>query len=153
MFFPMLYPLIAALLVVADQLLKIWVRSNIPLGTSIPFLPHLMELTHVQNTGAAFSLFSNHTWLLTIVSAVSALLFAFLLFRRILPKAMGMTALTLILAGAVGNLIDRVLYGYVVDMFQFTFVHFAIFNIADICVTLGGILFCAHILFDKGSRL
>ena len=66
----MLYAILVVLLVAADQLVKILVRANIPLGASMPFLPGLVELTYVQNTGAAFSIFKDHTWLLTIISAV-----------------------------------------------------------------------------------
>ena len=65
----MLYAILVVLLVAADQLVKILVRANIPLGASMPFLPGLVELTYVQNTGAAFSIFKDHTWLLTIISA------------------------------------------------------------------------------------
>ena len=68
----MLYAILVVLLVAADQLVKILVRANIPMGASMPFLPGLVELTYVQNTGAAFSIFKDHTWLLTIISAVVA---------------------------------------------------------------------------------
>ena len=66
----MLYVMLTILLIVIDQVVKFLVRANIPLGDSVPFLPHVLELTYVQNTGAAFSLFSQHTWLLTLISAV-----------------------------------------------------------------------------------
>ena len=118
----MLYAILVVLLVAADQLVKILVRANIPMGASMPFLPGLVELTYVQNTGAAFSIFKDHTWLLTIT-------------------------LSVVLAGAVGNLIDRALFGFVTDMFNLQFMHFAVFNVADICVVCGGIAFCVYFLF------
>ena len=68
----MLYALLAAVLVAVDQVVKYLVRTHIPLGTSLPFLPGLVELTYVKNTGAAFSIFSDHTWVLTLISAVVA---------------------------------------------------------------------------------
>ena len=68
----MLYAILILALVVLDQVVKFLVRAHIPLGGSLPFLPHILELTYVQNTGAAFSVLSQHTWLLTIVSAVVA---------------------------------------------------------------------------------
>lgn len=152
----MLYYLIAICLVVLDQLVKLWVRSAIPLGQSIPFIPYLMDLAHVQNTGAAFSSFSGLTWLLTIVSLAGSALMAVLLWKNYFPGKIGKLSLALVLAGAVGNLIDRAILGYVTDMFQTTFINFAVFNVADICVTVGGFLLVFYVLFlwdkDRGVK-
>lgn len=146
----MLYPLLAALLVAADQLVKALVRTHIPLGASMPFLPGLVELTYVRNTGAAFSIFSSHTWLLALISAAVSVAIAVILVRGLIPHPFGRLTLSIILAGAMGNLIDRVFLGYVTDMFNFQFMHFAVFNVADICVVCGGIAFCVYFLiFDK----
>lgn len=151
----MLWYLLAAALVAVDQLLKVWVRGHIPLGTSIPFLPHIMDLSYVQNTGAAFSSFSGMTWLLAGVSLVVSVAVAILLARDFFPGTWGRLCLTLILAGAVGNLIDRVALGFVTDMFATTFINFAVFNVADICVVVGGILMVIYVLFlwDKEKGL
>ena len=130
-----------------DQIVKAWVRSAIPLGASIPFIPYLMDLTHTQNTGAAFSFFSAHTWLLTLISLLGSVLLAFLLGKNYFPGKLGKLSLSLVLAGAVGNLIDRALLGSVTDMFQTTFINFAVFNVADICVTVGGALLIVYVLF------
>lgn len=143
----MLYYLLAAVLVVIDQIVKYWVRGNIPLGESIPFLPHLMDLAYVQNTGAAFSSFAGMTRLLALVSLAAAVVAAVLLGRSFFPGRWGRVSLMLILAGAVGNLIDRVLLGFVTDMFMTTFISFAVFNVADICVVIGGILMVTYVLF------
>ena len=143
----MLYYLIAICLVVVDQLVKWWVRSAIPLGQSIPFIPYVMDLAYVQNTGAAFSIFSQHTWILTLISLVGSVFLAVLLWKNFFPGALGKLSLSLVLAGAVGNLIDRALMGYVTDMFQTTFIHFAVFNVADICVVVGGFLLVFYVLF------
>ena len=143
----MLYYLIAICLVVVDQLVKWWVRSAIPLGQSIPFIPYVMDLAYVRNTGAAFSIFSTHTWLLTLISLGGSVLLAVLLWKNFFPGALGKLSLSLVLAGAVGNLIDRALMGYVTDMFQTTFIHFAVFNVADICVVVGGFLLVFYVLF------
>ena len=142
----MLYYLISIFLIVIDQLVKWWVRAAIPLGTSIPFLPHLMDLTYVQNTGAAFSSFSGMTWLLALVSLLATVAIALLLRRDFFPGPLGRFTLSLLLAGAAGNLIDRVFLGFVTDMFQTTFMEFAVFNVADICVVVGGILMVAYVL-------
>ena len=149
-----MYYLIAILLIVVDQLVKAWVRAAIPLGHSIPFIPWVMDLAHVQNTGAAFSVFSQHTWLLTLVSLLGSALLAFLLWKNYFPGKLGKLALSLVLAGAVGNLIDRALLGSVTDMFQTTFINFAVFNVADICVTVGGALLILYVLlfWDKDKE-
>ena len=143
----MLYAILVVLLVAADQLVKILVRANIPLGASMPFLPGLVELTYVQNTGAAFSIFKDHTWLLTIISAVVAAAIAAALIKRVVAHPFGVITLSVVLAGAVGNLIDRALFGFVTDMFNLQFMHFAVSNVADICVVCGGIAFCVYFLF------
>lgn len=142
-----MYYLIVVFLVVIDQLVKWWVRASIPLGQSIPFIPYLMDLAYVQNTGAAFSVFSRHTWLLTLISLAGSVLLAILLWKKYFPGWVGKLSLSLVLAGAVGNLIDRAFLGYVTDMFQTTFIHFAVFNVADICVVVGGFLLVFYVLF------
>lgn len=150
----MLYYLISICLIVIDQLVKWWVRAAIPLGTSIPFLPHLMDLTYVQNTGAAFSSFAGMTWLLAGVSLIATVAIALLLLRDFFPGPLGRFTLALLLAGAAGNLIDRVFLGFVTDMFQTTFINFAVFNVADICVVVGGILMVVYVLlfWDKDKE-
>ena len=143
----MLYALLVAALVAADQIVKYLVRTHIPLGTSVPFLPGLVELTHWQNTGAAFSILSEHTWLLTLVSAVVAAALTVVLFKKVFRHPFGVASLSIVLAGAIGNLIDRALFGSVTDMFNLLFMRFAVFNVADICVVCGGIAFCVYFLF------
>ena len=150
----LLYYGLALVLVALDQWLKFWVRGNIPLGGSLPFIPHIMELTYTQNTGAAFSFFSGMTWLLTVISLVVSIALAVMLWKRYFPGKMGNLALTLILAGAVGNLIDRLFLGFVTDMFATTFINFAVFNIADICVCCGGALLGAYVVlfWEEGKE-
>lgn len=143
----MLYAILIAALVLLDQVVKHLVRTYIPLGGGMPFIPHVLELTYFQNTGAAFSLFSDHTWLLTIVSAVVAAAIAVVLLKRVIKHPFGVLSLSLVLAGAVGNLIDRFFFGFVTDMFQTLFIRFAVFNVADICVVCGGVAFVIYVLF------
>ncbi len=146
------YLVLAAAVVGADQLVKWLVRGHIALGEHVSLLPGLMDLTYVQNTGAAFSMFSAHTWLLTVLSAVLSAAFAVVLVRRMLPHWTGMLAMALLLGGAVGNLIDRAVLGFVTDMFATTFIQFAVFNVADIGVVLGGVLLCIDVLFFSGKE-
>ena len=143
----MLYFVLAAALVALDQIVKVLVSTHIPLGGSVPFLPYIMDLTYVRNTGAAFSMLEEHTWLLTIISAVVSAALAVALAKGFFRHPLGRVTLTLLLAGAVGNLIDRAVHGYVVDMFRTLFMDFAVFNVADICVVVGGIAAAAYYLF------
>lgn len=141
------YALLAAALVAVDQLVKYLVLQNIPLGGHVPFIPHLVELTYVQNTGAAFALFEEHTWLLALVSLAMSVVLVVALWKGFFRHPLGRLTLTLLLAGAVGNLIDRAFRGFVVDMFNLLFMNFAVFNVADICVVVGGISAGLYYLF------
>ena len=143
----MIYGLIAAALVALDQLVKYLVMTNIPPGEHVPFIPYILDLTYVTNTGAAFSIFSEHTWALAAVSLVMSAVLAVALFRGLFKHPLGKLTLTLLLAGAVGNLIDRAFRGFVVDMFNVLFMRFAVFNVADICVVVGGIAAGLYYLF------
>ena len=143
----MLYAVLVVALVVLDQVVKFLVRANIPLGGDVPFLPHILQLTYVQNTGAAFSLLEEHTWILTIVSLVVSVLLVVLLVKKVFPRPFAMAALSMVLAGAVGNLIDRMVQSYVVDFFYFELIDFPVFNVADIYVTVSMIVLLLLVLF------
>ena len=147
----MFYAILAAALVVLDQIVKYLVRAVIPLGGNVPFIPYLLDLTYVQNTGAAFSLFSGHTWALGIVSLLVSLVLAAALMKPVFRHPVGRACLAVVLAGAVGNLIDRFALGFVTDMFRTLFIRFAVFNVADILVVCGTIGFAAYylLLHDK----
>ena len=150
----MFYAILAVVLVILDQIVKFLVRANIPLGQSVPFIPYLLDLTYVQNTGAAFSILNQHTWLLTLASAAVVLVIAWLVVKGKLRGRLGLWSAALILAGGVGNLIDRAAFGFVTDMFQTTFMDFAVFNVADCCITIGvPLLFLYVVLFwDDGKE-
>lgn len=141
------YFFLTLFLVGLDQFVKYLVYTNIPLHGSVPFIPYLMELTYVRNTGAAFSIFSEYTWVLTLCSLILSIVLALAVWNEFFSHPFGRTALTLVLAGAVGNLIDRAFRGYVVDMFHTLFMEFAVFNVADICVVVGGIAASLYYVF------
>ena len=143
----MLYALLTIFLVVLDQVSKYLVRANIPLGGHVPFLPHVLELTYVQNTGAAFSILNQHTWVLTAASAVIVVVMIVALRKRFVTHPMGVLPVVLVIAGGIGNLIDRVIFGYVTDMFATLFMNFAVFNVADICITVGAFWLAGYALF------
>ena len=141
------YAILTVILVALDQLVKYLVLQNIPLGDHVPFIPYLLELTYVKNTGAAFSMFNQHTWMLTVISLVMSLVLALAIWKNFFRHPLGKLTLTLLFAGAVGNLIDRAMRHFVVDMFNVLFMNFAVFNVADICVVVGGIAAALYYLF------
>lgn len=144
----MIYFIIAALLVAADQLTKLAIRSAFALGESLTLIPHVVGLTYVQNTGMAFSSLSSQTLFLTFVSLAASIVLGVVIAKNLLfSNPLGKWPLTLIFAGAVGNLIDRAFMGFVTDMIQVLFVNFAVFNVADCCVVVGGILSAVYVLF------
>ena len=135
----------AALVVVLDQLLKRWVVLTLALREDMTLIPGVIGLTHEENPGAAFSILSNHRWLLVFIALIAAILLVAILLRYN-DGFWGTLGLAAVLGGTVGNLIDRLFHGYVVDMFELYFMNFAIFNIADIFITLGGITFLVYFI-------
>lgn len=141
--------LVSAVLIGLDQWLKYLAVQNLTAGSVRVLIPHVLGLTYVENDGAAFNLFSGSQMLLIVVTAVALLAFAaVLLFRR--PKdKFTYLAMLLIFAGGVGNLIDRVHAGYVVDYLAFLFIRFPVFNLADICVVVGFFLWAFVLIRDE----
>jgi signal peptidase II len=141
--------LTAFLVVAADQLSKIWVRSHLTVGQSLPETGWL-RLTHVHNTGAAFGLFQGQSFPLTVIGllGISALLlYALVFYRRfpLLDNTLGKVALGLVLGGTIGNLIDRLRLGYITDFIDFGF--WPAFNVADSSIVVGVIIFAYSLLF------
>ena len=143
------YLIFAAVWVALDQGVKFLVRAAIPLHTSQTFIPGLFDLTYIRNTGAAYSILRSQTWLLTVLSGIAVAVLLVLLLRRAIPSKLGMLSLSLLLAGAAGNFIDRLAFGYVTDMFQTTFMNFPVFNVADIGVVVGGFFLVLAVLTAK----
>ncbi len=144
----LLYALFTAVIVAADQLTKYLTVANIPLYADVPFLPGVLQLTYVQNTGAAFSSFEGQQWLFALIFAVftAALLYEY--FRKPMPfTKLERWLIVAIYAGGLGNMIDRVRLGYVVDMIETTFIEFPVFNVADCFITCGCILLLIHLIF------
>lgn len=150
----MRYFLAILLCVAADQAVKLWVVSRLALYESAPLVPGIVELYYIRNTGGGFSILTDHTWLLTAVTAVLMAGIAAVLFKKMFSHPLAMWTLTAILGGGLGNLVDRVRLGYVVDMFNFQFMDYPVFNVADILVVCGTVCFAAYYLFlyDKPSK-
>ena len=149
----MWYAIVAILILIADQGLKYWVTVNIPLDTGhVTLIPGVLELTNIHNNGAAFSMLEHAPhWIFIIFTLVFAAIAVFCLRRNVVHGKVGRWSVVLVLAGAVGNCIDRILSGYVVDMFNFLFVRFAVFNLADVFIVVAGITLCLHVIFYRGD--
>ncbi len=145
----MIYAIVAVLVLIADQAVKFWTTKNIFLGDVIEFIPGVVDLTNIHNYGAAFSILQDARWFLVGVTLVFIVGIIILMTQEIIYTKMGRWTMTFILAGAIGNCIDRILYGYVVDMFEFSFFSFPVFNVADIFIVVFGILFCIHVVLHN----
>ena len=128
--------LIAAL-VAADQGIKLWASSVLQPVTAMPVIPGIVELRFVLNDGMAFSMLSGKQGFLIGVTSLALCVVAYLLFTEKMFGRVGNAGLLLVLAGGIGNLIDRALNGVVVDYINLLFMRFAVFNFADICVCVG----------------
>jgi len=144
----LLMGLMALGIVAADQLVKLWVVANIPLYGTVDAIDGLFHLTYVQNTGAAFSSFQGMQWLFALVF----LLFTAAVIWEFSGKRLPFTGferwlIAAIYAGGLGNMIDRLRLGYVVDMIRVEFMEFPIFNVADCFITCGCVLLIVHLVF------
>ena len=144
----LLMVLFAAGAVALDQLTKYFVVANIPLHAHMEAIPGLFRLTYVQNTGAAFSAFQGMQWLFIVIFAA----FTVILILEFTKNRWGFTKLehwllAAVYAGGLGNMIDRLRLGYVVDMIELEFINFPVFNVADCFITCGCIALLAHLIF------
>lgn len=147
------YVIAALLVLLADQISKYLVTVRVPLDTgSVELIPGILTLRNIHNYGAAFGILKNARWFFLAVTVLLLAAAAYAFAKRIIHSKPTRWLAVLVLAGALGNAIDRLIHGYVVDMFQFAFLkNFAVFNVADIFITCGTILFCILILFEKDS--
>jgi 23S rRNA pseudouridine1911/1915/1917 synthase len=151
-----IFIIVIAAIVAADQITKYIAKTVLPAepGMTVGFIDGFMRFTYIENTGAAFSFFAGATWLLAVISAVMAVVVIIFLFKtKDIDSWLCKLALCFIAGGAIGNLIDRLAMGYVVDMLEFEFVNFAVFNVADCFVTFGAVMLCIFIIwFWEKSR-
>ena len=140
----------AALLLAVDQWSKYWTDNNMELGEVRPLLGAFLELHCVHNYGVAWSLFSGMRWVLAAVSGCIVIAVAAMLLLRMIRHPLGVCAAFLLLSGGIGNLLDRIALGYVVDMLRFAFWRsYPTFNVADICVVSGCVLWLIYALAVK----
>ena len=139
--------LFAALIVVADQVTKYLVLTHIPLYGAVDVLPGVMGLTYVQNYGAAWSSFQGMRWLFVIILVLFVVAAVWEYKKKYMPfTTLERWCIAAICGGGIGNMIDRVRMGYVVDMIHTEFMDFPVFNVADCFITCGAILLIAHLL-------
>lgn len=136
---------VIAALVAVDQLVK-WEVVRRMQNQDIPVLGEYLHFTYQENTGAAFSILPGKIWLLSIVAVVMVAVCLYFLMRQRLRSPLGNTALLLVTSGGLGNLIDRVFRGHVVDFIYVKKINFAVFNVADSYVVVGAILLCLFLL-------
>ena len=140
--------LFAAVIVAADQLSKLWVVANIPLHTQIGALPGLFHLTYTQNTGAAFSSFEGMIWLFALIFALFAGWIIWEFSKKRLPfTTFERWCIVAVFGGGLGNMIDRLRLGFVVDMIEVEFISFPVFNVADCFITCGCIALMVSLVF------
>lgn len=140
---------ITLLLVVVDQLTKLWAVSQLHrMDRIIPVIDGVFEFRYAENPGVAFSMLEGQRWIfIPVTLLISAVIFLMLLRSPLRRYTLFNVTGVLILSGAIGNLIDRVLYGYVIDFLYFRLIDFPIFNFADCCVVIGSCLLFVFFLF------
>ena len=147
------YLVVSVILIVIDQLTKYFTVQNIDLYEVVELIPNVVSLTHIRNTGAAFSILEGQMWFFYIVTVVVAAGLIYYMYTEARENKILGFLLSLILAGAIGNFIDRLFLQYVVDMIKLEFIDFAIFNVADSYLTVGGILLLIYTFYDERKTL
>ena len=152
----LLYLLAVAAVIAADQGLKAWIQSHIPLNPAaaqqLRLLPGIVHLSHIHNYGAAFGMLQNARWVFLALLLAFCALVIWALVTKKLVKGWERWLAVLALGGALSNGIDRAVNGFVVDMFELEFMNFAIFNLADAVINVCCIAFAVLILFQKETK-
>ena len=145
-----LWAAVIAVSVILDQVTKLIVVKNMELYETAPFIKGIIEFQYIENRGAAWGMLSDNRWIFIIISAAALIALPIMLYKyRNLHFLFGFS-LSLVICGAAGNMIDRVFAGAVVDFLNFQFIDFPVFNVADICVTVGAALMFIYLIFiDK----
>ena len=133
--------------ILVDQIVKIIISSTMSVGETIPVIKDIFHFTYIRNEGAAFGMLSEHRWVFMIISSVAIVAMCIYLFKFCKERMLTKIGLALVIGGGIGNMIDRIFLGYVVDMIDCRFIDFYVFNIADSCVCVGaGIVFLGVLL-------
>lgn len=150
----MLYGVMIVLMVVLDRWSKIWAQDVLMKTDTIPLIQNVFHLTYVENKGAAFSMLSGKIGFLIFFTGlvlIGLLGLLIISMKRGESKVL-LLALSLVIGGAIGNMYDRIVLGYVVDYFDFKLINFAVFNVADVFVVCGSILLGIYLIFIEGKE-
>ncbi len=140
--------IVSALLLVLDQAAKLLIKMNFDLYDTTALIPGVLHISYIPNTGVAFGLFKDQRWVFIVLTAALLLAGVILLVRKVIASKMLIWAACLIIAGGLGNLLDRIIVGFVTDFIDFRFINFYVFNIADCCVVVGAGLVILHFALD-----
>lgn len=136
------------LIIAFDQITKYFASLKLADGSVAKFIPGVVQFKYAENTGMAFSMLSGARWVFIALTVVVCVGVFYYLFSNRCKSLWLYWSLGVILSGGIGNLIDRIRFGYVVDFIEPTFVNFAIFNIADCAVTCGAVVLVGYLLYD-----
>lgn len=149
----MVWIIIALILAAADQIIKYFVVSGMSVGETAFSVLNIFDITYLQNRGAAFSILSGRLSLLSLISAAFCAGAVIYWIRKKPEHPLLKTAIVMMFSGALGNGIDRIFRGFVVDYISASFINFPVFNLADICITVGAALLAVYFIwFDKEDK-
>lgn len=152
----LIYLIIITAVITLDRITKALAVSHLSTIDTYPLINGVLHLTYTENTGAAFSIFKGKASYLAIfsVAVVAVIIFLFIFqIKKNKSCILYLSSIAMIIGGAIGNMIDRFKLGYVVDFVDFRLINFAIFNVADVFLTVGTIILCLCLLFDKRIKL
>ncbi len=149
-----LYLAIALLLVILDQVIKYFVVIQLKPVSAVTAIPHILDLVYVENRGVAFGMFSDLRWLFVVITGVVIVAFTILLIKNAKSSKLFSLSAALIIGGGIGNLVDRIVRGYVIDYLRLSFFP-PVCNFADYCITAGTVLLVIYLLFysDLGNDI
>ncbi|TFI60771.1 signal peptidase II [Carnobacterium divergens] len=146
------YYLLALVVLIVDQVTKYLVVQNIELYQVKAFLPGVLSWMYIQNTGAAWSILEGQMWFFYVITTVVIIGILYIMQKYAKESRLFSMGLALILAGALGNFIDRIRLGYVVDMVRIELIDFPIFNVADMSLSIGVALIIVYVLLDEKNK-
>ena len=141
---------IAGLVVFLDQLIKYFVVQYLPQAGTVTVVPYILDLTYVENRGVAFGMFKDMRWIFVVFTAIIILVLLYIIIFKGIKSKLFLISSALIIGGGIGNLIDRIFLGYVIDYLQLSFFS-PVCNFADYAITVGTVLLVIYLLFFSDS--
>ncbi|MRI80564.1 signal peptidase II [Aerococcaceae bacterium DSM 109653] len=144
--------LVALLMVLVDQIIKKWTTSSLQLHESRSGIDGLFDFYYIRNEGAGWGILQGRMWFFYVVTFVIIVYLIYLIYKHRQGSLFLKCTYGLLLGGAIGNLIDRIINGYVIDMFRLTFMNFPIFNVADMALSIGVVLLIIQVLMTEDTE-